>query len=70
MKPHFVLATVTVIALAGCGVETASTAGTAASLKKQELEQGQKTMDRARQKIDAAAQQMQQRADRAAGAEK
>jgi len=70
VKPHFVLATVTVIALTGCSVETASTAGTAASLKKQELEQGQKTMDRARQKIDAAAQQMQQRADRAAGAEK
>ena len=47
-------------ALAGCGVETASTAATAASLKKQEMEQGQKTMQHAQQKIDAAAQQMQQ----------
>ena len=56
--------------LAGCGVETASTAATAASLKKQEVEQGQKTMTRAQQKIDAAMQQMQQRADSAAGAEK
>jgi len=27
-------------ALAGCGVETASTAATAAALKKQEVEQG------------------------------
>lgn len=49
-------------ALAGCGVETASTAATAASLKKQEMEQGQKTMQRAQEKIDAATQQMQDRA--------
>jgi len=56
--------------LVGCGVETASTAATAASLKKQEVEQGQKTMGRAQQKIDAAMQQMQQRADGAAGTEK
>jgi curli biogenesis system outer membrane secretion channel CsgG len=49
-------------ALAGCGVETASTAATAASIKKQELEQGQKTMQQAQQKIDGAMQQVQQRA--------
>ena len=49
-------------ALAGCGVETASTAATAASIKKQELQEGQKTMQRAQQKIDASTQQMQQRA--------
>ena len=48
--------------LAGCGVETASTAATAASLKKQELEQGQKTMQQAQQRIDGAMQQMQERA--------
>ena len=48
-------------ALAGCGVETATTAATAASIKKQELEQGQKTLQQAQQKIDAATQQMQQR---------
>jgi len=53
-------------ALAGCGVETATTAATAASLKKQELEQGQKTLQRAQEKIDAAARQMQQRAASAA----
>jgi curli biogenesis system outer membrane secretion channel CsgG len=49
-------------ALAGCGVETATTAATAASIKKQELEEGQKTMQRAQQKIDGAMQQVQQRA--------
>lgn len=48
--------------LAGCGVETASTAATAASLKKQEMEQGQETKQRAQQKIDGAMQQMQERA--------
>jgi outer membrane lipopolysaccharide assembly protein LptE/RlpB len=49
-------------ALAGCGVDLATTAATAASIKKQELEQGQKTMQQAQQKIDAAMQQVQQRA--------
>jgi hypothetical protein len=53
--------------LAGCGVETATTAGTAASLKKQELEQGQKTMQQAQEKIDGAMSRMQ---ERAAGADK
>jgi hypothetical protein len=57
------LAAVAVAALlAGCGLDAASSAATAASLKKQELEQGQKTMQRAQQKIDGAMQQMQQRA--------
>jgi curli biogenesis system outer membrane secretion channel CsgG len=59
------LALAVVAALAGCGVETASTAATAAALKKQEVEQGQKTMQRAQQKIDSALQQSQQRADKA-----
>jgi curli biogenesis system outer membrane secretion channel CsgG len=49
-------------ALAGCGVEAVGTAASAASIKKQELEQGQKTMQQAQQKIDGAMQQMQQRA--------
>jgi curli biogenesis system outer membrane secretion channel CsgG len=55
-----ILAIAMTAALAGCGLETASTAATAASIKKQEMEQGQKTMQQAQQKIDAAAQQMQQ----------
>ena len=49
-------------ALAGCGVETLGTAATAASIKKLELQEGQKTMERAQQKIDGAVQQMQSRA--------
>ena len=50
-------------ALSGCGVETASTAATAASIKKQELEAGKNTMQQAQQKIDAAVTQMQQRTE-------
>jgi curli biogenesis system outer membrane secretion channel CsgG len=57
------LAITAIAALAGCGVDTATSAATAASIKKQELEQGQRTMQQAQQKIDAAMQQMQQRAN-------
>ena len=48
--------------LAGCGVEVATTAATSATIKKQELEQGQKTMQQMQQKVDGAMQQVQERA--------
>jgi hypothetical protein len=64
-----VLVVMTVFSLTACGIETAGTAVTAASLKKQELEQGQKNMQQFQQKLDQASEQMQQRADQA-GAEK
>jgi hypothetical protein len=57
MKPA-ILALVAV-SLAGCGVETATTAATGAAIKKQELEQGKNTMEQAQQKIDQATQQME-----------
>jgi hypothetical protein len=56
--------------LAACGVDTATTAATGASIKKQEVEEGKHTQERAGQKIDQMQQQMQQRADQAAGGEK
>jgi outer membrane biogenesis lipoprotein LolB len=56
---HLVTALVAAV-LAGCGVETAGTAATAAAIKKQELEQGKKTMEQAQQKIGPAVEQMQQ----------
>ena len=56
---------VVVLALGACGVETASTAATGAAIKKQELEQGKKTMEQMQQKIDQAGLQSQQRAERA-----
>lgn len=51
--------------LAGCGVETATTAATGAAIKKQEIEQAKKTQDDAKQKLDQA---MQRRADQAGDA--
>ena len=56
------LALIATLALAGCGVDMASTAATAGSIKKQELQEGQKNMQRAQEKIDGAMQQTQQRA--------
>ena len=66
MKTLIALAAAAV--LAGCGVDVATTAATGASIKKQELEQGQKTMQQAQQKIDSAMQQMQERAANAGAA--
>ncbi len=53
------------LTLSACGVETASTAATGAALKKQELEQGKKTMEQMQQKLDQANLQVQQRAEQA-----
>lgn len=59
------LAIVIVGALSACGVETATTAATSAAIKKQEIEQGKKTQEDARRRIDQSMQQMQERANRA-----
>jgi len=55
-----VISLIAAAALAGCGVETASTAATAAALKKQEIEQGKKTLEQAQQKIGQTMEQAQQ----------
>ena len=65
-----IFAVIAVAALAGCGIETASTAATAAALKKQEIEQGKKTMEKMQQDIGKAMEQTQQSADRADDAAK
>ena len=57
-------------AIAGCGVDTATTAATGAAIKKQEMDQGKKTMEQMQQKLDQANQQVQQRSEQAAGSEK
>ncbi len=59
-----------VAALAGCGVETASTAATAAAVKKQEIEQGKKTMEQMQQDIGKAMDATQQSKERAEEAAK
>ena len=62
---HFILALTTVI-LCGCGVDTATTAATGASIKKQEVEEGKRTQERAGQRIGEMQDQMQQRAQQGA----
>jgi curli biogenesis system outer membrane secretion channel CsgG len=62
----FVAALATVF-LSACGVETAGTAATGAAIKKQELEAGKQTQQRANQKIDQATKQMQESAQKRGG---
>lgn len=56
--------------LAGCGVDTATTAATGAAIKKQEMDAGKQTLEQTQQKLEQAAQQTQQRAEQAGGSEK
>lgn len=63
------IAVLAIAVLAGCGAETATTAAAGAAIKKQELEQGEKTRERAQQRIDQAVDMMNQRAREAGGSE-
>jgi len=65
-----ILAILIAIAISGCGVETASTVVTVATMKKKEIEQGKATMNTAQQKIDQAMEQVQQSASSAADVDK
>lgn len=58
------MAAAALLMLAGCGVETATTAATGAVIKKQEMEEGKKTMERSQAKVEDAMQKMQQRAEK------
>jgi len=65
-----ILIVLAIVSLAACGAETATTAANAALIKKQELEQGKKTMEQAKQNIGQSMELMQQgarKADEAAG---
>ncbi|MDH4189206.1 MAG: hypothetical protein OEW21_03235 [Betaproteobacteria bacterium] len=53
------------LALSGCGVESMGAAASAAAMKKQEIEQGKKTMEQAQKKINASMEQVQQSAQAA-----
>ena len=61
------VAALAMVFLAACGVETAGTAATGAAIKKQELEEGKRTQQRANQKIDQATKQMQDSAQKRGG---
>ena len=61
---HKLIVVFSLLALAGCGVETATTAATGAAVKKREVEEGKKTMEQAQKKIGQAMEQVQQRAEK------
>lgn len=56
------LAVIALSTLTACGVETATTAATVATMKKQEMDQAKKTMEQAQQKIEQNTQQIMERA--------
>jgi len=68
MKNLILAATLAV--LAGCGVDTATTAATGASIKKQEMEEGKRAQERSQQRIEQMQEQMRERAQQAAGSER
>ena len=55
MKP--VIAVLAVAMLAGCGVDTATTAATGAAVKKQEAQEGKRMDEAVRQKLEQATEQ-------------
>ena len=58
---RIIVTTAVALALSGCGVETASTAATAAAAKKQEVDQARKTLDQAGARAAGAMDQAQDR---------
>jgi hypothetical protein len=66
----FIIVLGVIAALAGCGVETATTAATVAVAKKKEVEQGKKTMEQTQDNIGKAMEQAQQNAERTQDAAK
>lgn len=51
---YYAVAAFLLFSLGGCGLETAGSAATSASLKKQELEQGRKSLERAQFQVNQA----------------
>ena len=66
MKYAAIICAACAVLLAGCGADTMEAAATAGALKQQELEQGERTRDAARSRIDAATAEMRRRQERTA----
>jgi NifU-like protein involved in Fe-S cluster formation len=64
------IAAFAIATLGGCGLDVASSAATAAAIKKQELEQAKNTMKQTQQKIDQAMELQQQQQRQAESADK
>ena len=61
MNPGRIVVLLGLATLAGCGMDSMSAAATSAAARKQELEQSQKALQQARQKIDQVTQEQQER---------
>ena len=70
MKPLQAAALGALLALAGCGLDSAGSAATGAAIKKQELESGKNALRQAQEKIDAAGQQVEASSKAAEDADK
>jgi len=70
MKPFGAAAVAALVAVAGCGLDSAGSAATSAALKKQELESGKNALRQAQDKIDAASKQVQASSTAAESADK
>jgi hypothetical protein len=62
MNLRHIITLLAIGALTGCGADTMSAAATAGAIKKREIEQGQKTLEQSKQKIDEALQVSRERA--------
>jgi hypothetical protein len=69
-KPEVLCMLALAAAMSGCGVESASTAATAAAIKQKELEAGKKIMQEAEKQIGKSMQQLQQNVQKSGEAEK
>ena len=58
------IALIAVAALAGCGVETATTAATGAAIKAKEIEQAKNTVQDVKQKLNDANELVRQREEK------
>jgi hypothetical protein len=64
----YIVAGIAIVALGGCGLDVASSAATSAALKKQQLEQGKKTLEAAQRQIDKGVELQQERIESATDA--
>jgi cellobiose-specific phosphotransferase system component IIA len=61
MNLRHIVALLAIGALTGCGADSMSAAASGAAIKKQELEQAQKTLEQSKQKVEQALEAQQQR---------
>ncbi len=61
---HKLIVVFALAALAGCGVETATTAATATAIKKMGVDDGKKTMEQSQKRVDKAVAEMNERAEK------